>query len=168
MNVPTTQDFDAILAALPNDSGNALAYNMLMSLRAASMVEKQPFTFELDFPALAAGATSAPTSFLVDASSPFMLCYQCYEADIAGATRTLNTAPVPNVSCSIQDQSGNRNWQNANVPIQNIFGNGQQPFVLPQPRLIPANTTVSVQLVSFEAAQAMTVRLSFIGFRFYS
>lgn len=168
MRIPTTQDYERILAALPNNSDNAPVYGALMQLLNESKVEMQPYVFTLTFGPLVVAATAAPQSFIVDSSAPFMLVSQNYQSDIAGATSTMGTTNVPNASVQIQDQSSNRNWQAQAVPIPSIFGNGQRPYFLPQPRLIPANTTITVSVTSFEAAVTPTVRLSFIGFRYYT
>lgn len=168
MRVYTQQDYQALLAMLPNLPENAQIYDGLMQMLNESKVERQPFTFSLTFGPLVAGATAAQQTFQVDSSSPFMLVAQCFEADLAGVAQLSGTQIFPNASVQIQDQSSNRNWQNVAVPITSAFGIGQRPFFLPQPRLIPANTTIAVSVTSFEVAATPTVRLSWIGYRYYS
>lgn len=169
MRIPTTQDFERIMQSLSDTPGNNAAYQALAQLRDESRVERQPYVFEVDFATIVAGTTAPVGSFLVDSSSPFMLVAQMYQCDAAAAAKTAGTYPIPNATVQIQDQSSNRNWQNAAVPVPSIFGvDAGRPFYLPQPRLIPANTTVLVTVANYDAAQTFSLRLSFIGYRFYS
>ncbi len=168
MRVYTSQDYEALLAMLPNAPENGPVYDALMQMKNESGVERQPYNFTVTFTAIAAGATPAPQSFLVDSSSPFMLVSQTFEADLAGVAQLSGTQIYPNVGIQIQDQSSNRNWQNAAVPVTSWFGIGREPYFLPQPRLIPANTTVLITATSFEAAATPTVRLTFQGYRYYT
>lgn len=178
MRIYTQEDFEQVLNALPNDPANHAVYNMLMAMRDESRVIKQPYTYEVDFSTgagLLAGAFAAPGvgvavqgNFLVDSSAPFMLVAQAYRADLAGAAQTSGAQISPNNTVFIVDQSGNRQWMNGPVPVTAIFGTGERPWFLPQPRLIPANTNVQVQLANYEAANTNNIRLAFIGYRYYA
>lgn len=168
MRIYNQQDYEALLSMLPNLPENASVYDALQQMRNESGVERQPYNFTLTFTAIPAGTTPASQSFLIDSSSPFMLVSQVFEADLAGVAQLAGTQIFPNVGVVIQDQSSNRNWQNAAVPVTSWFGIGQRPYFLPQPRLIPANTTILVTVNSFEAAATPTVRLTFQGYRYYT
>ena len=50
------------------------------------------------------------------------------------------------------------------TPLCNVFGTGQQPFILPNPKILLANTVLSIQLSNLYAAQTIAgVELMFIG-----
>jgi len=182
MRLYTQEDFEALIARLPDTAENQSVYQSLLDMRDENSVERQPYTFEVDFstgviagtanifPApTAAGAISSTGNFLVDASAPFMLVCQSYQADLAGAVITVSTRQSPNWVITIQDQSSNRNWMNTPVPIPSIFGQtGSLPFFWPQPRLLPGNTNVQMTVTNYDAAAVDNVRLSFHGYRLYS
>ena len=181
MRIYTQEDFDALIAQTPDTPENAATILALMEMRDENSVERQPYTFEVDFATgVVQGSTNvfaAPTAvgaipstgfFLVDASSPFMLISQTYQSDLAGAVVLSSTRQSPNWVITIQDQSSNRNWMNSPVPIPSIFGTGSLPYFLPQPRLIPANTNVQMTVTNYDAAAVVNTRLTFQGYRLYS
>ncbi len=169
MRMYSAQDFENVLSVLPNAEGNAQAYAALMNMMNEQKVSREPYAFPVTFANLTAGQTGIQGSFFVDASSPFMLVQQNYQcAPYAVTVMTEATRLIPNVTVSITEQSSNRNWQSAAVPVSSIFGTGENPWFLPQPRLIPANTTVSMTVNNFDGAQAYNLILSFIGFRLYA
>lgn len=179
MRVYTSDEFSAILAQLPNIPENHAVYDALMQMRNENAVERQPYSFEVDFattvtqgatnvfaaPAAAGGQSTG--NFLVDTSSPFMLVSSTFQADTAGAAVTTSTRQSPNWVITIQDQSSNRNWMNGPVPVPSLFGNAQLPYFWPQPRLLPGNTNVQMTVTNYDAAVVNNVRLTFHGFRLY-
>ncbi len=178
MRLFTADDYQQLIDALPDTPENRTVLEALQQMRAETSVAKEPWTFEVDFSTgagLLAGQFAAPGlgaqvtgSFLVDTSSPFMLVSQTYKADIAGAAQLSGTQVIPNATVFIQDQAGNRNWMNVAVPVASLFGTAQLPYFLPQPRLIPGNSTVNITLANYEAANTNNVRLSFHGYRLYA
>ena len=97
-----------------------------------------------------------------------MLIQMNYAADIAAAAQTAGTQVIPLMTVAITEASSNRQWQASPVPVPSIFGSGERPWFLPVPRLIPANTTVSVSVANYDAAATYNLRLSFIGYRLYA
>lgn len=124
------------------------------------------YTYELDFPALAAAAT-ASSQFTVQADSNFLWQEAAYFADIAAAVETDSSRVVPLITMTIQDSGSGRQLMNAAVPIPSIMGYGSLPFLLPTPRFFRAQTTVSVNVTNFSAATTYNLRLSFIGTKFF-
>jgi len=169
MRTLTTHDYQQMLDAVPNLPENAQIYALLTQALAESKVSREPYTFPVNFVNVVAAATAPVGSFFVDASSPFMLVEQNYVATPYPVTvMTEATRLIPNMQVQITEQASNRNWQSAAVPVSSIFGTGENPWFLPQPRLIPANTVVSITVNNFDTAQAYNLYLSFIGFRLYS
>ena len=169
MRMFTAQDFENVLSTIPNSPENAQVYAAIQAMAQEQKTSREPYTFPVTFANLTAGQTGIQGSFFVDASSPFMLVQQNYQcAPYAVTVMTEATRLIPNVTISITEQSSNRNWQSAAVPVSSIFGTGENPWFLPQPRLIPANTTVTMTVNNFDGAQAYNLILSFIGFRLYA
>lgn len=178
MKLYDQNDFQALLDMLPATPENTQIAQQIQAMIAEQGVIRQPYTFEVDFTTgtAAAGAFAAPLAaggqtagnFLVDSSSPFMLCETAVWCDLAAAAQTSGTEIVPNAVVFISDQSSNRNWMNFPVPIKSLFGSAERPFYWPQPRLIPANTNVQVVVTNYEAANVNNIRLSFHGWRYYA
>lgn len=185
MQIYTSEDFQRWLDMLPNDPANTPLANELQQAMAECQVIKHPYTFEVDFASgaaatgtagsgnifaapTAAGALSVTGNFIVDSSSPFMLVSTAYQSDVAAAAVTQSTRPSPNQVVMIQDQSSNRNFMNAPVPVPSLFGTGQLPYFWPIARLIPANSQIVITMTNYDAASVPNTRLSFHGYRFYS
>ncbi len=120
--------------------------------------------YELDFTAaeLIAGAT-VNKAVAIQADSAFKWTKATYYADIAGAVFTDSTRPIPQVALQILDTGSGRQLFNQAVPLVNIFGNGQLPFILPVERVFQARSSISVSVVNFSAATAYALRISLIG-----
>lgn len=112
-------------------------------------------------------AGSANDTINIEADSDFILQKLTYEADLAGVAQTHATRIVPNVTVQITDTGSGRQLMQNPIPIPSIFGSGELPFILPNPRLFMRNSTIQVAFTSFEAAVTPTIRLSFIGYKVY-
>lgn len=125
------------------------------------------FVYEVDFTAgIIAGATSNG-SFTVQADSDFKWLKACYFADIAVGAQTASALIIPLATVLITDQGSGRQLMSAAVPIPNIFGIGQIPFILPVPKLFSSKSTVGVTVANFSAATTYNIRLSFIGVKVF-
>lgn len=120
------------------------------------------YVYELDFSALANG-TSSSGSFIIQADSWFLWTQGAVFADVAAAGQLASTLVVPLVTVLITDTGSGRQLMNTAVPVSSMFGTGALPYVLPRQRAFMPNSTVSVQVNNFDAAQAYNLRLSFIG-----
>lgn len=116
--------------------------------------------------AISVGGTLT-TNILIQADSDFVLEKLTYYADIAGAAQTASTKIVPNVSVMLTSTGSGQNLFSANIPIDSVFGSGGLPFILPFPRLFPANSTLQISLTSFEAAITPILTLNFHGRKRY-
>lgn len=169
MKVLSVNDINAVLAGLPAGipMDNA-GVQKLMQLAQDARVEMQPFHYPVSFTAVAVGSTPAAQQFQIDASAPFMLIsQQFFAAGNPVVQQTESTLIVPACTVQIQDLQSNRNWQNGGVPVWAIFGNARQPYYYPQPRLIAANSSVSVSITSQETVDDFDLTLVFSGYRFY-
>jgi hypothetical protein len=123
---------------------------------------KDLFIYEIDFPALAAAA-SATAQLAVQADSDFIWSKSAQMSDVAAAAQTVSTQVIPLASVLITDSGAGRQLMNTAVPIFNIFGNGQIPFILPRPRIFRSQSVVTVQVTNYSAATTYNIKLSFIG-----
>lgn len=124
------------------------------------------FVYESEVVALATGATATDT-IQIQSDAAFIWQKSAYEADLAGVAQTVTTAIVPNILIQITDSGSNRQLFFNPIPLVNVFGRGVLPFILPNPRLFIKTSTIQIDYTSFEVAVTPTVRLSFIGYKFY-
>ncbi len=119
----------------------------------------------LPFSNIAVGGNATQTiAFQADAD--FLITKLSYYINIANATNTNNTLPVPNLSVLITDTGSGRQFMNVAVPVANLFGTAQNPFILPVPKLILARSTLQIQVFNFDAAIATyQLYLNFIGMK---
>ena len=129
-------------------------------------VIKDFYVYEEDFLALAQG-TTAVGSINIQADSDFVVQKLTYFADLAAAKQTDSSRVVPLVTIQITDSGSGRNLMEAPTPITNVFGTGELPFILPQPKLFLARSTISISVTNFDAAEDYNLRLSLIGYKVF-
>lgn len=127
-----------------------------------NIVVKDFFAYEVDFSALASGVT-ATGSVNIQADSGFLVQKMAVFADIAAAIQTDSSRVIPLCTCQLTDTGSGRNLFSTEVPIPSVFGQGNLPFILPQPKLFSPKSTLSVTITNFSAATTYNIRLSFIG-----
>lgn len=125
------------------------------------------YVYEAEALLLAAG-TAANDIITIEADSNFVLQKLNYIADIAAAAFTDSTRPIPLVTIQLTDTGSGRNLMSNPTPIPSIFGTGQLPFILPNPRVFLRNSTIQVAFANFDAAVTYGIRLAFIGYKIYT
>ena len=111
-----------------------------------------------------AAVTGVQTSNIqIRADSDFVIEKTTFNADIAAAAQTESTRVLPNVSVQLVVTSSGRQLFNVTVPLTGLFGYSGLPFIWPKPYIVPASSTLQIQLTSFEAAVVPFITLSFIG-----
>lgn len=103
----------------------------------------------------------------IEADSDFFLQKFAYEADIAAAAFTFTTRPIPLISIQLIDSGSGRQLMQNPIPVSSFMGDGQLPFILPNPRLFLRNSTIQVAFTNFDAAVTYNIRLAFIGYKIY-
>lgn len=128
------------------------------------------YVYEVESLLLAAGVSSTDT-IQIEADSDFWLQKLAYDANDDTAIPTANTRPVPAASIVIADTGSGRQFMNAAIPIASIFGSGGLPFILPHPRFINRNGSITVTFTNFSneigAGATYNLRLAFIGYKIY-
>lgn len=118
----------------------------------------------------AAGLAPAATSNLIiaiQADADFLIEKLSFNADIAAATQTESSRLLPNVTVQLTNTNSGRALFSTQMPLTGLFGSGELPMILPRQYLLPASSTLQIQLVSFEAAVTPFITLNFIGRKLY-
>lgn len=107
---------------------------------------------------------SVSNTIFIQADSDFEWQKATFLAVNVNAQTTANTRVIPNMSVLITDTGSGRQLMNAAVPISTIFGEADNPFILPEPKIFTAKSTIQVQVTNFDAAAAtVQLFLAFIG-----
>lgn len=133
---------------------------------ARQIVSKEFNVYEVDFASLAASSTANGT-INIQAEADFLLEKLTYFADISAATQTESDRVIPLINVLITDTGSKRQLMNTAVPVPNIFGRGEIPFLLPQPKVFSARSSILVQVTNFSSATTYNLKLSFIGTDIY-
>lgn len=124
------------------------------------------FVYQAEAVTIPAGGNITDT-IQIQADADFILQKLTYQADNAAAQEDASTRVLPNVLVQITDTGSSRRLFFEPVPVTSVFGTGELPFILPNPRLFRKTGVIQIDFTSFEAAATPTVRLSFIGYRYY-
>ncbi|MCK9570730.1 hypothetical protein M0R72_17405 [Candidatus Pacearchaeota archaeon] len=130
---------------------------------AAGKIDIQPFFYQAEFPiaALLAGATVIqPINTQND--SDFVTRYVNLSSYSAAGTLTAN----PDMLISFFDSGSGKNWQDLPQHQNNVCGNGQLPFVWPEPFIIKGSSVIQVTLTNREPA-AQLANVSLCGFKIF-
>ena len=111
----------------------------------------------------------------IEADADFYLQKLTYHCQAPAATAIATDAVglvasqriIPPVAIQITDTGSGRQMMQNPIPIPSLFGTGELPFILPNPRLFMRNSTIQVAFTNLDATNAYTVRLAFIGFKDY-
>lgn len=115
------------------------------------------FTYELDFTTSIAGNGQATGTLQIQTDSDFFWTKSAYAQTGTGVPAIL-----------IQDTGSGRNLSTYAVPVINMFGTGQLPFILPRQRVFASNSTVNITISNLDSVNAIsTLRLSFIGEKWF-
>lgn len=120
------------------------------------------YIYETDFAALAAGSTVTNT-INIQADADFVVQKLTFFADIAAAAQTDSGRVIPLCSVLITDTGSGRQLMSSAVPIPSMFGTGEIPYILSQPKIFSARSNIQIQVANFSAATAYNLKLSFIG-----
>lgn len=124
------------------------------------------YVYEAEALGIASGGT-ANDVINIEADSDFILQKLSFQADIALAAYTDSARPIPNVTVQLVDTGSGRQLMQNPIPIPSIFGWGELPFVLDNPRKFLRNSTIQVAFANFDAAVTYNIRLAFIGYKIY-
>ena len=129
---------------------------------------KDFYVYQSDFASIASGASSTNT-INIQADSDFRWEKATYMAANAAAITgiTWTTRYFPFATILITDTGSGRQLQSAAMPLVNMFGSGDFPFILQQPKIFSARATITLTVTNFDTANALQLRLSFIGTKLF-
>lgn len=162
-----------ILQMLYDAPQNDAVRTKIQSLLAARSIQPIPYSYSALYRAaaggnsIAAGATSI-VQIGIQADADFLILNQTYDANTANAARTASTIVVPNANVLLTDTGSGYQMMDQAVPIPSIFGNGQFPYVLPNPKLMAAKATLQVQVTNYDAAAGYNIQLTFNGVKLFA
>lgn len=122
------------------------------------------FTYELDSVVALAPAGSVNLSQSIDTDSDFYWTKGAIFVDVANDGTTWDLQQVPNLLITVTDGTTGRSMSNAPVPVANLFGTAQLPFILPVAKYFGARSLI--QLVVSNPTDNITyssIRFSFHG-----
>lgn len=129
-------------------------------------VARDFFVYNTVHSAVTSGTSNTQT-IQINADSDFQIEKLSFFADIAAAGQTASSRVIPLVTVLMVDTGSGRQFSDQAVPVNSLFGTGEIPFVLKQPKILMARTSMSVTIVNFDAANAYNIRLSFIGSKLF-
>lgn len=169
MDVMNQSELRAILDSVPYTPENDRVRAMIEGLLQSKKVIRKPFTYSTSFSNanLTAGAT-ATNQLPIQSDAPFLIQAQTYTANVAAAGQTASSATYPIASVLITDTGSGMQLSNQPVPVTSLFGNGQFPFVLPEPLMLAARTNLQIAVTNNDAAQAYNLTLNFHGVKLFA
>ena len=169
MDLMNQNELRALLSAMPRLPENESLLMMHEQMLQAKQDLRKAFTYStsLGRANLTAGAT-VTNQLAIQSDAPFLVQAQTYTANVAAAGQTASSATYPIASVLITDTGSGMQLSNQAVPVTSLFGNGQFPFVLPEPLLLAARTNLQIAVTNSDAAQAYNLTLNFHGVKLFA
>ena len=171
INKDTLRD---ILDRLPESRENQTVRQAIIALVTRKSIQPIPYTYTATYwltganNAIAAGALNNIVNIPVQADADFLVINQTYWANTANAAVAFGTRVAPNADVMLTDTGSGYQFMDSPVPVASIFGTGEFPYVLPQPRLLKARSTLQVIVDSFDAGAGINLWLSFNGVKLFA
>lgn len=125
---------------------------------------KDFFVYSTSFIPLAASAT-VTNNIAIQADSDFLAVGITGSVFDSPAQTTVVANPPQLVQ--IVDAGSGRAFFNEAQQWNNVVGTAQNPFLCPMPKLVRANSTISITLQNLDAANARVSRVALIGFKLF-
>lgn len=132
------------------------------------------YTANFNATSLVAATGQQSQTIQIQNDADFVWMAASYHADVAAAGQTDSSRVIPLATVLMTNGGTNRQLSKVTlttgndlgVPIPAVFG-GREPLYLPKPMLLVANSTFTMQVSNFDAAQAYNIRLSLIGYKIF-
>ena len=140
----------------------------------ARLVELLPFFYSTTITTLVASPSTVPGTINVQSDSHFVVRYACITPFTGAANaQVVAVATAPLLIQFLDTSSGRTLFDNAQ-PIGNVMGGlaaaagqGNLPFIFPEPWLVRAGGSVIVTLTNIGATVFTRVDVSLIGFKVF-
>lgn len=122
-----------------------------------------PFSYVMSFASLASKSVNNVGTLQIQADSDFLVVETAYAA--IDQTTVLDVAADGLIQ--LTDSGSGSNLFSSAIPLSTWFGTAQLPFLLPQPKLLSANATITGSLSTNTLANATSFYLAFHGMKVY-
>lgn len=108
-----------------------------------------------------------PGNVTLDADSDFLWQkFNVFALFNNGVTTEVETKPA--ITVTIKDTASGRDLMNGPLPLANLAGDGQLPFILPTPKVFQARGTIAVNVVNLHPDNTYTdLYLVFVGTKLF-
>lgn len=140
----------------------------------ARNIEFFVYSAKFDNTSLIAATGKQSQTIKIQNDADFVWMAAHYQADVAAAGQTDSSRVIPLATVLMTNGGTNRilsttqlaSGDDLGVPIPSVFG-GREPLYLPKPLLLIKNSTFTLVVNNFDAAQAYNIRLSLIGYKVF-
>jgi ABC-type Fe3+-siderophore transport system permease subunit len=122
----------------------------------------ESYAYNLTFTGIAAGG-SATQNVTINSNADFVLTQISHRANVAAAGQTVSTKTAPLARVQITDTGSARPFFNSAVDLENFSANADPNRIMPFPRWVAGNTTLTTQVTSYEASQTLNIDLCLAG-----
>lgn len=115
-----------------------------------------------------ANGQQLPGNVTLDADSDFLWQkFNCFSMFVDGNGDTvIDTKPM--VTLTIKDTASGRDLMNGPVPLANLAGDGQLPFILPTPKVFQSRGTIAVNVQNIHPSITyLSIYLTFVGTKLF-
>jgi hypothetical protein len=123
------------------------------------------FTYESDITATLNSATGTNLTFNIAGDSDFFWTKFSAFATVGGAATLRGQDQLPYVTMLLINTTTGRQYSNVAVPLPNMAGTGELPFILPQITMWQRKSTIQVQLQNVGNVNYSALNLSFMGIK---
>lgn len=133
------------------------------------IVGKDIFTYSFVFPILEFTPGITLSKFInIENNSQFLWTKATFFARINDSDAlTVQTRVIPQVTFQWRDTSSSQQIFNTPVFINNFWGFGEIPMILPEPKLMEPRTSVVVEATNSHSANSYQLILSMIGIKIF-
>lgn len=121
------------------------------------------FVYEADITAQLTTETSQQLTFNIAGDSDFFWTKFCAFAVVGSAATTRSADQLPAVTMLLVNTTTGRQYSSNPVPLPNMAGTAQFPFILPVITLWQSKSTIQVNLFNEGNVNYSNLHLSFIG-----
>lgn len=136
------------------------------ALQSDRYMYRDPFVYNVGISSSLAPSGTAQATFNIDGDSDFFLTKLTVFALVASDGTTYSAQILPGVTVVITDTTSGRRLMNEAVPLGNIAGTAQLPFIWPQVRMFKAKSTIQVDFANVtDNTTYSALELSFVGIK---
>jgi len=128
----------------------------------ARKIKLDHFIYRVRFTTVVASST-VQTTIPIQSDSDFL--WIATSGVVFTAANNIDVAP--DMEKSVIDTGSGRQLQDAPTHWMNCVGNGQWPFVLPEPKIFVGNGSIQVTLTDLSTVQKARVDISFLGSKIF-